>query len=360
MNIISEVWAENFKGGSFRDKLGQKTLITGPNGSGKSSRSEAILLTYLGYIPGAGKQAGAIFDDFCTVGADSFKTGFNYMGVTFERIFTRSAAGDDPGSGSRQALKINGKRSNKSAFSMRLAAVPKVADLSVFLSYSDQKKLDFIFSMYPPAADVATIAEQIEKETFKRNGLAGRIREAEQALQRLETAASETQAAGNLPEVQADILRIEGRIKLTERAINEAEAEKKREAEAARRAENEKRQAAKLEAEKVDADNRRRAAEIAEATARAAEDRAKDERAQAEAERLKNEAEANARAKAEAKARADIQALPTPEKVNFDDLSRAHNIIIQAHNIITGAGCNVCAARLFLSREVKRIKGGQI
>jgi exonuclease SbcC len=238
MKMLSSISAENLKGQKFDQPLEKLNLFVGPNGSGKSARAAAVSLLLLGYIPGIGKQPGAIMDEIGT-GDKVFVSGV--CGDEKTHLLRRIARNAN-GSTSVDMM-INRKKATKDKFIEALARAPKVLDLSVFLELSDQKKIEYLLDLFPASGDLAEVDAQLATLTEKKNtktaeksakdALVSQLANAQAAIQR---------PAGTLPEIQQDIQRTSAEYKLTRDNIERARQEQatKAAAEAATKAAEEK------------------------------------------------------------------------------------------------------------------------
>ncbi len=158
--MITAVTAHNFKGATFTAPLGGKVLVVGPNGAGKSSRSQALQLAVLGYVPGAGKRNADILEAFRDGKGKDLRAGVVLeSGKKLERRFSRF---ERTGAVS-QEMYAGGIKCSAPEFARALADVA-VVDLSVFLGLSDAKKIDELFRLFPPEGDVRDIAAKIEAQ----------------------------------------------------------------------------------------------------------------------------------------------------------------------------------------------------
>ncbi len=204
--MLSKVIARDFKGLSFEQPLGRLNLLVGPNGSGKSARTQALILAVMGYIPGGAKKNAEILDSYGT--EDTMIVGFETsvilndpIPLLLERGFVRSGAGTVS-----QGYKIAGGRVKEGEFlkSLALHGNPKIVDISAFMELSDQKKIDAVFSLYPPAGDVNKIQGEIDSLKEKINTLNAKAKTSEAAAARL-VAAKPPLPAGTLADVTGQI-----------------------------------------------------------------------------------------------------------------------------------------------------------
>ena len=222
--MITKVSAKGFKGLDFDDELQALNVYIGPNGIGKSARSEALLLAVLGYIPGGPKKNEAILDAY---GNEKLYVGVEVGGKSFTRRFMRSSSGKVS-----QTFTINKAKVSKEHFVGMLveSGNPKVLDLSTFTDASDQKKIDTIFSLFPPAGDVGALDETIDAAKEKLSGLQNNIGAAEKAMQRLARARAEIQLpSGTQAEISSQIESIQKSLEVAQKQLEEARIAKVKE-----------------------------------------------------------------------------------------------------------------------------------
>ena len=233
--MITKIIAKGFKGLDFEQPLGRYNLLIGPNGAGKSARTQALTLAVLGYLPSDGrKQPGAIFDIHSFRG-EGFSVGFETEGGrTFARHYKRDGAGAGLVNVSKDGKKIAQKQIERALID---TGDPKVFDLGEFMGLSDQKKIDTIFSLFPPSGDLSKIDAEIADLVSREPGLRSNIKAASLVIEKLTTEkAALDLPSGTLAEVRAEIKAKETTLEHTRRDLRTAEIE----------AENEK---AKAEAE---------------------------------------------------------------------------------------------------------------
>ncbi|MEA4857767.1 AAA family ATPase [Solidesulfovibrio sp.] len=217
--MIAQVTAHNFKGATFQAPLGGKVLVVGPNGAGKSSRSQALQLAVLGYVPGAGKQNAAILEAFHDGKGKDLRAGVVLeSGKKLERRFTRS---ERTGAVS-QEMYAGGIKCSAPEFARALADVTAV-DLSVFLALSDAKKIDELFRLFPPEGNVRDIAAKIEAQAKRIVALEREERDATALVANVTAKKASIQLpAGTMADKQAEIDKAEADLKQA-RADLEAE-----------------------------------------------------------------------------------------------------------------------------------------
>ena len=238
--MITKCIGRDFKGLTFEQPLGRLNLLVGPNGSGKSARTQALILAIMGYIPGGAKKNAEILGAYGM--EDSMVVGF-VADVLFERAFVRS------GDSVSQGYKIAGGRVKEGEFqkSLGLHGNPKIVDISAFMDLSDQKKIDAVFSLYPPAGDVNKIQGEIDSTKEKINGLVQKAKTSETAAARL-VAAKPPLPAGTLADVTGKIAETAESLRSARQALVDAQV-----AEGARLAKEKAEKKAEEDAEKLKA-----------------------------------------------------------------------------------------------------------
>ena len=219
--MIKNVNAKGFKGLDFSQDLYPKTIICGPNGAGKSARSLAMTLAICGYIPGTGKTNPDILAAF---GKAKLNVGININGTTLNRQWSKSPKGTV-----NQTFLVDRKKSGKDAFISALAEAgsPKIFDLSLFMDLSDQKKIDYLFNLFPPAGDVSELDDKITDISEKLNQKRRDIRDAENFVAK--TMANRAQIdlpSGTLAETSGEIKSLENELSQAQEQLKKAEIAK--------------------------------------------------------------------------------------------------------------------------------------
>jgi energy-coupling factor transporter ATP-binding protein EcfA2 len=234
--MITEIYSHGFKGLDFKTSIGQNNLFIGPTGSGKSSRSLALQLAINGHIAVNGtayKRSNDILDAF---GSGKIVVGFKCNETTFEKSISRGPKG-----GVSQSYRVNGTKATETHYirMMSETGVPTIFDVAGFMSLSDQKKIDMIFSLFPPAGNIEKLSSDIEATKEDINNIAGEIRSSNGAIKTLSTSLSQIDLpAGTLAETSTEIERTEKDIAVLRQQIEDEkiriaeekakEAEKKR------------------------------------------------------------------------------------------------------------------------------------
>ncbi len=351
--MISKIVARNFKGLEFVQPLDRLNLFIGPNGSGKSARTQALILAVMGYIPGGAKKNAEILDSYGT--EDTMVVGFE-SGVLLERGFVRS------GTSVSQGYKVAGTKVKEGDFQKALAlhGDPKIVDISAFMELSDQKKIDAVFSLYPPAGDVNKIQGEIDSLKEKINGLVQKAKTSEAAAARL-VAAKPPLPAGTLADVTGKITETAEALRLARKELVDLQV-----AEGAR--------LAKEKAEKKAAEDALKLKEKQEKQAVLDAQKAKDETARKERERIeaeKNDVPLVTDARVEAslaekpgemtkecdrlfgKYPTSEEKIPPAGWVYPGNVVQSIQVILDA---LKAAGCQSCAARLVAIREMRKYK----
>jgi len=359
--MITKVIAEGFKGLSFETPLTQHTLFIGPNGSGKSARTQAIQLAVKGHVHGGPKTNAEILDTYGN--GTEMIVEIEVGAYLFGRRFFRGK------NGVSQDYRVNGKKSAKDFFvsTMAEAGRPRVIDISAFMGMSDQKKIDVLFDLYPPGADIQKIDLDIEKKKESINTLKAKIKASEAAANRLlESKNALVLPSSTLADVQAEIKKIDGELEIVQ-----AELQNARIKEAADAAKKKAEDAAKVKAQEDKARIEKEAKEKAEAEVKEQEGKRLAEVEAKEAARKKEEDEATQKTEPSPietqlqKMEGDVEkikgtfpAMPTeiPKATPPADILESFRAILAT---IERTGCPACAARLIVKREMRKYQGGE-
>lgn len=301
--MIKRVFAKGFKGLDFDQALEPYTVITGRVGSGKSARALALILLVTGGLPGIARTNGDVFRAVC--GGDELTVGIETSsGKVLERSFRRGKKGSIGGS-----FRVDGEGTPKHLFEVALEKEGiAVADVASFLALSDAKKIDELFRLFPPAGNVLGLKAAISKSKERIAQLEADIRAKEESCKSLAVGIADLKLpAGNLPEVQTEIVRLE-------REYQEARDELVRE--------------------------RMRQAQRAKAPAQ-----------ETLLEAPKEAAPARGPLNTEQPRQAPAHATP-PAASNQAGISALQRVMAA----LEGAGCGACAARLILRRELRSLE----
>ena len=273
--MITKVTGKDFKGLTFEQPLGRLNLLVGPNGSGKSARTQALILAVMGYIPGGAKKNAEILDSYGTtdtmvVGFEASEIKGGHIPILLERGFVRSGASVS------QGYKVSGAKVKEGDFmkSLALHGDPRIVDISAFMELSDQKKIDAVFSLYPPAGDVNKIQGEIDSTREKINTLVAKARTSEAAAARL-VAAKPPLPAGTLADVTGKIAETAESLRLARKELVDAQV-----AEGARLAKEKAEKKAEEDAEKLKA--KQEAQKVKDEVARKERERIAEEKKNAE------------------------------------------------------------------------------
>ncbi len=227
--MITKVLAKGFKGCDFVQELSGRTIFCGPNGAGKSARSQALQLAVNGGVIGAGKTN----DDILSTFGEGAKlvVGVEIDGkYLFERGFVRGPSG-----AVSQGYKAGGIKVSKDFFMKSLgeSGAPVVLNVADFMALSDQKKIEALFQLYPPAGDISTVQGKIDAAKDKINALTAKVKATEQAAARIASSKSQIQVpAGTLAEIDDQIAVLEAELKTAQDDLTKIRIEEQKAAEA--------------------------------------------------------------------------------------------------------------------------------
>jgi hypothetical protein len=229
--MITKVLAKGFKGCDFAQKLSERTIFVGPNGSGKTAHSQALQLAVNGGVIGAGKTNDDILSTFGE--GDKLVVGVEIDGkYLFERGFVRGPSGSVS-----QGYKAGGVKVSKDYFMKALgeSGAPVVLNVADFMALSDQKKIEALFQLYPPAGDISAVQGNIDTAKEKINSLAAKVKTSEQAAARIASSKSQIQVpAGTLAEIDAQITSLEAQLKEAQENLTQIRMEEQKAADALR------------------------------------------------------------------------------------------------------------------------------
>jgi DNA repair protein SbcC/Rad50 len=343
--MITNIRTKNFKGFDINEAVHDKTIYTGKNKSGKSSRSHAIALTILGYVPFAAKTskiAGQILNDFGV--GDSMTTAIVCNGVEFERHFSRNKDG-----AVSQRMRVDKKKVSAADYAVALshAGNPRIVDVNDFMQLSDQKKIDLLFNLFPPDADLKNLESKIDKAKQTANELQAKERTLTSVIQRLTASKSEIQLpAGSLPEIRARIEKLTKQVKDAQENLKQIEIDEAK-IEAAEKAKNDERERAN-----------KAALELAESTRRTVNEIKEKEKLQAEFDRIMESKEGDFVPGVESSKTVDAV---FPDKKTWPPLKLAKHETVQESiqkiiDTMKDAGCEVCAGLIVAKMELNKFK----
>lgn len=222
--MITHVKTKGFKGFDIDEGIHFKTIFCGENTSGKSSRGAAIALAILGFIPFAAKTTknnAEILKDFGQ--GKTLTVSVICNGVEFERHFSRSEKGTVS-----QRLRVNKKKYSAADYSLELfkAGNPQIVSVNDFIAMSDQKKIDTLFEIFPPEADLKNLDNQIDTVKKTISDLEKSKGKATGAVQRLTESKNEIELpVGTLAEIQEEITNLTQQVKDAQDNLKGAEIE---------------------------------------------------------------------------------------------------------------------------------------
>ena len=203
--MITKVAAKDFKGLTFETPLEAHTLFIGPTGIGKSARAHAIQLTLRGYVLGGPKKNDEILNTYGN-GNDLTVEVQVDGAITFGRRFTRGRNGAVSGD-----YLLNGRKATKGTFSQTLGehGSPRVIDIAAFMELSAQKKIDEIFRLFPPGADIDKIDTELSDKKASAGIIKGKIDIIDGTVKRFAEMREHLELpAGNLAEAQAELMAV--------------------------------------------------------------------------------------------------------------------------------------------------------
>ena len=220
--MITHIKARNFKGLKIDQPLEGQNIVIGPNGSGKSSRTKALELALLGYVPEAGKRNQDTWEAFGS--GDHLSVSVTVCGYEFERTFWPGRNGSVS-----QNLRVNQRKVSKDDFHKRMAKAgePRVLDLQAFLALSDKKKIEWIFSVFPPDKELSNLEGGIEKARKQLNDQRQDLQSTQNTINSLQRQRNDLeQPAGTLSDIRS---RIQEKERELEQAIKDAQSAKEAE-----------------------------------------------------------------------------------------------------------------------------------
>ena len=359
--MITKITAQNIKGLTFTQPIGRLTLILGPNGAGKSARRDALLLALMGYVPGTAKKTNPeIFAGYSS-SPEKMVVGFTMEdGYKFERGFLKK------GNSITQAYQVQGARASKEFFYETLGKSGgiKAVDVGAFMDLSDQKKIDMVLDLYPPAENLTGVMDLAAKEKAKYLAFEDTARAKEAAAAELiASKAALNLPAGTLAEVNGEIIRAEAQLSLAQEKLTAATAEQ-----AAADAKEKAEAKAKADAEKAEADAKKKQVElIKKHEAEAAE---KDKAALGSFLKGTGNGQKAADTHSQpapkvepgaisegvlvpASEFSDEKLLELQQELYREAVEMSFKLILEAFK---ASGCTACAARLVVLREFKKYK----
>ncbi|MDF2499379.1 MAG: hypothetical protein K0Q77_93 [Anaerosporomusa subterranea] len=160
MSRLTAIEFKNMKGQTAVQELTGMDIFTGRNGAGKTTRIQALGYAMLGYVPGQKKTAT---DTFKMSTGDNMSVGLRTESFSHVRALTRSekrnAKNGETTVTIKESISVSpsaGERTDTDK-SIRIGTeignFPVMMDFSEFLSMSDAKRRDFIYSLSPIKSD---------------------------------------------------------------------------------------------------------------------------------------------------------------------------------------------------------------
>ena len=101
------------------------------------------------------------------------------------------------------------------------------------MGLSDQKKIEALFQIYPPAGDVGAVQGKIDATKEKINALTAKVKTSEQAAARIASSKSQIPVpAGTLAEIDAQIISLEAELKEAQENLTTIRLEEQKAADA--------------------------------------------------------------------------------------------------------------------------------
>lgn len=229
--MITQINGEGVKGLSFKQPLGKLNLFVGPNGVGKSARCAALMLTILGYAPTANGKPIRKNDEILDAFGDGKKM---FVGIETDdktHLLRRFSRENDSVS---QVQMVDRKKATREGFGQALAGM-KALDLGAFLSLSDQKKIDTIFSLFPLSEDTKGLDARIEELKEKQNRTDSQLRTLGATIERLLKATAQIELpSGTAAETDKEIADTEAALKAARQQLLDARVESGRQEAAAK------------------------------------------------------------------------------------------------------------------------------
>lgn len=217
--MITNIHAKNLKGLEFSQDLKEKNIIVGPNGSGKTAISIAAMLTIYGQVPGVKTNP----DIMAAFGSGKLTVGAKVNGTLLDRQWSESSKGSIS-----QTYLIGRKKATKDDFITALAEAgnPKIFNLPEFMALSDQKKIEYIFTLFPPADDIGKLDDEISELKEKLNSKRKRLNDGENFIKKsLSERSGIDLPAGTAAEVSGEIEKTEIELAAARSSLEKAKQE---------------------------------------------------------------------------------------------------------------------------------------
>ncbi len=329
-----------------------------PNGAGKSARSQALQLAVNGGIIGAGKTNDDILTAFGE--GDKLVVGVEIDGkYLFERGFVRGPSGSVS-----QGYKAGGVKVSKDYFMKALgeSGAPVILNVAEFMTLSDQKKIEALFQLYPPAGDISTVQGKIDASKEKINSLATKVKTSEQAAARIASSKSQIQIpVGTLAEVDAQIASLEAELKEAQEDLTTIRLKEQKAADAQKA----KEEADRREKERIEAEEKAKTSAVTdEAVQTSLAERPGEMEKKADAlfglEKVQAPVFEPPKDAEKMTPREEISALSLMGQTAQAVLKREAVLSIQTIiNALDDAGCGTCTARMIARRELRKFKEAQ-
>jgi len=332
--MITRIKAKGFKGLTFDEPLDRYNLLVGPNGIGKSARSEALSIAILGYNPrDAQKRTGDIYHTHSA--GEPWTVGINIDEDTLSRTFLN-------GANATQVVAHNGKKLKAKQVEATLVRLgePTIFDLTAFMALSDNKKIEYLFDLFPPDQDISEIEKEIDSLDRKEKSLAQKAKGLKAAIEQLTAEKTQLQIPGSLPDISKEIEEKEAAMKEAEKELNEIEA-KEREGTARQKAEQEAKEREEKAAIKADADKKKAVKEAKTETERRMTNIRPEPPAENEPAPIQHQE----------KDRSSSEGHPDSSDMMLGEL-------LNLKSIMESAGCEFCAAMIVLTSIIRRYKRG--
>ena len=346
--MITAVYHKGFKGLPDKETpLGRLTFLTGPNGAGKTAVTQAIILTTEGKISGIANTNPAVMEVFGN--AKSLSVRITKDGVRFDRTFAQKLNYANLSS-VIQKFQVDTHTVNEKEFNQVLGSV-KIFDLFEFQKMSEQKKIDMIFKLFPPADDYRDLSNKIEVAKTLRNSLSAKIEGYNATLKTLVSTKNSIQfPVGTLSEISAQIEEVKTQLTEAQKQLTDIQMEDRV---------REERERSKLEAQRLVEQERLRVVE---------RERVHQGRLDAQV-KANTENEARIRAENEesmkrVKAQFEGETLPPLEFLEWKEMTHLLMVpksdyakfINSLLSTMQRTGCDTCAAALVCKMELRKLK----
>ena len=172
--VITSITMKGIKGITAKQELTGRDIIIGSNGSGKTTRTQALGISLLGYVPGGAKLPA---ETMKLASSDSMEVGIEtddcfIVSRKFKRG-NKSEGADSKGADNTQVsqtITITPKGNEKTAaqkeqrIESTLGKLPMMLDFNEFLALSDMKRREFIFTLMgqDDTQNISELGDKIE------------------------------------------------------------------------------------------------------------------------------------------------------------------------------------------------------